>query len=65
MFCSVSSPWRFFVGDGAMRTVHQQELAAANNHFGTSPGLGIFMLKACISGRGDELIDLAKVNLFR
>ncbi|HKS04650.1 MAG TPA: ubiquinone-dependent pyruvate dehydrogenase [Chthoniobacterales bacterium] len=28
-------------------------------------GFGIFMLKAIISGRGDELIDLAKVNLFR
>jgi len=25
----------------------------------------MFMLKAVISGRGDELIDLAKVNLFR
>jgi pyruvate dehydrogenase (quinone) len=28
-------------------------------------GFGLFMLKAVISGRGDELIDLAKVNLFR
>ena len=28
-------------------------------------GFGMFMLKAVISGRGDELIDLAKVNLFR
>jgi hypothetical protein len=26
---------------------------------------GIFILKAVISGRGDELIDLAKINLFR
>lgn len=25
---------------------------------------GIFMLKAVISGRGDELIDLEKINLF-
>jgi hypothetical protein len=25
----------------------------------------MFMLKAVISGRGDELVDLAKVNLFR
>jgi hypothetical protein len=30
------------------------------NVFGTE-----FMLKAVISGRGNELIDLAKVNLFR
>ena len=28
-------------------------------------GFGIFMLKAVLSGRGDELVDLAKVNLFR
>jgi hypothetical protein len=26
---------------------------------------GMFMLKAVISGRRDELIDLAKINLFR
>jgi pyruvate dehydrogenase (quinone) len=26
---------------------------------------GIFMLKAVLSGRGNELIDLTKVNLFR
>ena len=26
---------------------------------------GLFLLKAVINGRGDELIDLAKVNLFR
>jgi pyruvate dehydrogenase (quinone) len=30
-----------------------------------APGFGLFMLKAVISGRGDELIDPAKVNLFR
>jgi pyruvate dehydrogenase (quinone) len=28
-------------------------------------GFGIFMLKAIIERPGDELIDLAKVNLFR
>ena len=28
-------------------------------------GFGHFMLKAVLNGRGDELIDLAKVNLFR
>ena len=27
--------------------------------------LGLFLLNAMINGRGDELIDLAKVNLFR
>ena len=25
----------------------------------------LFMIKAVLNGRGDELIDLAKVNLFR
>jgi len=28
-------------------------------------GFSLFMLKTVLSGRGDELIDLAKVNLFR
>jgi pyruvate dehydrogenase (quinone) len=28
-------------------------------------GFGLFALKAVLSGRGDEIIDLAKINLFR
>lgn len=28
-------------------------------------GFGLFMLRAVLSGRGDEVIDLAKINLFR
>jgi pyruvate dehydrogenase (quinone) len=28
-------------------------------------GFSLFMLKAVLNGRGDEVIDLAKVNLFR
>ena len=28
-------------------------------------GFGLFMLKAVLNGRGDEIIDLAKINLFR
>ena len=28
-------------------------------------GFSLFMLKAVLSGRGNEIIDLAKVNLFR
>ncbi len=28
-------------------------------------GFGIFMLKAVLSGRGDEIVDLARVNLLR
>ena len=28
-------------------------------------GFSLFMLKAVLSGRGDELIDLAKINLHR
>jgi pyruvate dehydrogenase (quinone) len=28
-------------------------------------GFSLFMLKAVLSGRGDEIVDLAKVNLFR
>jgi pyruvate dehydrogenase (quinone) len=28
-------------------------------------GFGIFMVKAVLSGRGDEIVDLAKTNLWR
>jgi pyruvate dehydrogenase (quinone) len=28
-------------------------------------GFSLFMLKAVLNGRGDEIIDLAKTNLFR
>jgi pyruvate dehydrogenase (quinone) len=28
-------------------------------------GFSLFMLKAVLSGRGDEIIDLAKINIFR
>ena len=28
-------------------------------------GFSLFALKAVLSGRGDEIVDLAKVNLFR
>jgi len=28
-------------------------------------GFSLFMLRAVLSGRGDEIVDLAKVNLFR
>jgi len=27
--------------------------------------LGLFLLKAMINGHGDQLVDFAKVNLFR
>jgi pyruvate dehydrogenase (quinone) len=28
-------------------------------------GFGLYMVKAVLSGRGDEVIDLVKTNLFR
>jgi pyruvate dehydrogenase (quinone) len=28
-------------------------------------GFGVFMLKAVLSGRGDEIVDLARTNLWR
>jgi pyruvate dehydrogenase (quinone) len=28
-------------------------------------GFSLFMLKTVLSGRGDEIVDLAKTNLFR
>jgi pyruvate dehydrogenase (quinone) len=46
--------------------VHRQELSMPPTiTFEQATGFGIFMLKAVLSGRGDEIVDLAKVNLFR
>jgi len=46
--------------------VHRHELSMPPTvTFEQATGFGMFMLKAVISGRGDELVDLAKVNLFR
>jgi len=33
--------------------------------FEPAKGFSLFMLKAVLSGRGDEIIDLARVNLRR
>jgi pyruvate dehydrogenase (quinone) len=33
--------------------------------FDQAKGFSLFVLRAVLSGRGDELVDLAKVNLFR
>ena len=46
--------------------VHRQELAMPPTiSLEQMTGFSLFMLKAVLSGRGDEVIDLAKVNLFR
>jgi hypothetical protein len=46
--------------------VHRQELSMPPIiTLEQAHGFGMFMLKAVINGRGDELVDLAKVNLFR
>jgi len=46
--------------------VHRQELSMPPTiTVEQATGFGLFMLKTVINGRGDELIDLAKVNLFR
>jgi len=46
--------------------VHRQELSMPPTiTLQQAHGFGMFMLKAVINGRCYELIDLAKVNLFR
>jgi pyruvate dehydrogenase (quinone) len=46
--------------------VHRQELSMPPTiTLEQATGFGMFMLKAVLSGRGNELIDLTKVNLFR
>lgn len=46
--------------------VHRQELSMPPTiTFEQMKGFSLFMLKAVLSGRGDEVIDLARTNLFR
>lgn len=46
--------------------VHRQELAMPPAiSLDQVAGFGLFTLKAVLSGRGDQIMDLAKVNLFR
>jgi pyruvate dehydrogenase (quinone) len=46
--------------------VHRRELAMPPTiSLEQMTGFGMFMLKAVLSGRGDEIIDLAKTNLWR
>jgi pyruvate dehydrogenase (quinone) len=46
--------------------VARQELAMPPTiAFEQAKGFGLFMLKAVLNGRGDEIIDLARVNLLR
>jgi len=46
--------------------VHRQELSMPPTiGLQQVAGFSLFMLKALLSGHGDEIIDLAKINLFR
>src|SRR5256886_4076711 len=46
--------------------VHRQELAMPPTiSLEQVTGFSLFLLKTVLSGRGDELIDLAKINVFR
>jgi pyruvate dehydrogenase (quinone) len=46
--------------------VHRQELSMPPTiKLDQMTGFGIYMVKAVLNGRGDQIIDLAKVNLFR
>jgi pyruvate dehydrogenase (quinone) len=46
--------------------VNRQELAMPPSiEWDQMMGFSLYMVKAVLNGRGDELIDLAKTNLFR
>jgi len=46
--------------------VPRQELSMPPNvTYEQAKGFGLFMLKAVLNGRADEIVDLAKVNAFR
>src|SRR5262249_52090885 len=47
-------------------SVSRQELSMPPTiTYDEARGFGVFMLKAVLSGRADEIVDLAKVDLFR
>ncbi len=46
-------------------TLPSSEKVLPTISFEQMTGFSLFMLKAVLSGRGDEIIDLAKINLFR
>ena len=46
--------------------VHRQELSMPPTiSLAQMKGFTLFTLKAVLSGRGDEVVDLAKISLFR
>ena len=46
--------------------VHRQELAMPpTTTLAQMSGFSLFMLKAVLSGRGNEIVDLANINLCR
>jgi pyruvate dehydrogenase (quinone) len=46
--------------------VHRQELSMPPTiKFGQMTGFGLYIARAVMNGRADEIIDLAKTNLFR
>jgi pyruvate dehydrogenase (quinone) len=46
--------------------VHRQELSMPPTiTLDQAPGFSLYMMRAVLSGRGDEVIDLARINLFR
>ena len=46
--------------------VHRQELSMPPTiSLAQMKGFTLFTLKAVLSGRGEEVVDLAKINLFR
>jgi hypothetical protein len=49
----------------AIPVSHQELSVPPTITFEQMKGFSLFALKAVLSGYGDELIDLAKVNLFR
>jgi pyruvate dehydrogenase (quinone) len=46
-------------------SARQELVPPPKTSLGQAHSFGLFMLKAVMNGRADELIDLAKVNLLR
>ena len=65
LFNSQSGDYRFCCGGTVFTGRGKVRVQGCTISLEQVTGFGIFMAKAVLSGRGDELIDLAKTNLFR
>ncbi|HEY6766677.1 MAG TPA: hypothetical protein VI386_18100 [Candidatus Sulfotelmatobacter sp.] len=55
----------FHTGSGTHTNMRQELSMPPTITVDQAKGFSLFMLRAVLSGRGDEIVDLARVNVFR